>query len=207
MMPANRCLHRRTTVPLACREFGSGDKLECNTAHLRGEGIVLYQLKSAPQSISAGPHLITPNQNRKRNLQDPTLVLRLAPAAAVALQKVLRRLRPPASDWVIRKIPRLADLPSLDDGVYQGPRQLYPVLAGKQRRVSFDAVLQQGFVSFGRTTAKGLFVVEIQVERGDSYLRTGGLYFEGKRAALVGLKPHREHVGANTFLGGLFEQE
>src|SRR5262249_12172272 len=142
------------------------------------------------------------NQNRKRNLQDPTLVLRFAPTAAVALQKVICQLRSPASDWVIRKIPRLANLPSLDDGVHQGPRQLYPVLAGKQRRVSFDAVFPQCFVSFGRTTAKGLFVVEIQVERGDSDLRPGVLYFECKRDALVGLKPHREHVGANIFLGG-----
>src|SRR5262249_60017705 len=88
------------------------------------------------------------NQNRKRNLQDPTLVLWLTPAAAVALQKVICRLRAPASDWVIRKIPRLADLPSLDDGVNQRPRQLYPVLAGKQRRGSFDALLHTGFLNF-----------------------------------------------------------
>src|SRR5262249_10499032 len=126
----------------------------------------------------------------------------LTPAAAVALQKVICRLRAPASDWVIRKIPWLADLPSLDDGVNQRPRQLYPVLAGKKRRVSLCAVFQQGFVSFRGATAKGLFVVEIQVERGDSDLRPGGLYFEGKRDALVGLKPHREHVGANIFLAG-----
>src|SRR5262249_46423393 len=142
------------------------------------------------------------NQNRKRNLQDPTLVLRFAPAAAIALQKVICQLRSPASDWVIRKIPRLADLPSLDDGVHQGPRQLYPVLAGKKRGVSFGASFQNGFVIFWRTPAKGLFVVEIQVEGGDSDLRPGGLYFEGKRDALVGLEPHREHVGANIFLGG-----
>src|SRR5262249_1993774 len=57
----------------------------------------------------------TPNQNRKRNVQDPTLVLGLTPATAVALQKVVCRVRPPASDWVIRKIPWLTDLPSLDD--------------------------------------------------------------------------------------------
>src|SRR5262245_65745509 len=110
------------------------------------------RLSAGHDDGGGGPHLITPNQNRKRNLQDPTLVLGLTPAAAVALQKVICRLRAPASDWVIRKIPWLADLPSLDDGVNQRPRQLYPVLAGKQRRTSSDADLPLDLASLSHAT-------------------------------------------------------
>ena len=88
-----------------------------------------------------------------------SIFLGLAPVPAVALQKVIRCLRSPASYCVIRKIPRLANLPSVDDWIHQGPRELDPVLSGKQCRIPFDAILEEGFVGFGRTAAKGLLVL------------------------------------------------
>ena len=115
------------------------------------------------------------------------------PRAAVAVEQVVGRRRPPGPRRVVRE-GRAVPLPAGDDGVHDRPLLLDLVRAREQRCVAEHRVEDQPLVGLRQAVTEGAPVQEVHMHRPDGHALPWHLGADCEGQTLIGLHVDQEHV-------------